>query len=234
MASNDGCANNTVRGFTAERLLKSDLFGRVEFGHFNRDGQQIKVVCRSVGNTPWWIRWLAACLLRREVRALQTVKGLPGVPQLLATDRHWLLRSWLGGVAMQVDGAADPAYHHAARRLLRQLHLRGVAHNDTAKEPNWLVLDDGSPGLIDFQLASCSRRRGKLWRISAREDLRHLLKHKRTYCAPLLTARELRILAQASLVARMWRIGGKPVYLLITRGLLGWSDREGAGDRGAK
>ena len=57
-------------------------------------------------------------------------------------------------------------------------------HNDLAKEQNWLRGRDGRAYLIDFQLASRFRRRSKLFRIAAYEDLRHLLKHKRRYAEP--------------------------------------------------
>ena len=65
----------------------------------------------------------------------------------------------------------------------------------------------------------------------AREDLRHLLKHKRTYCPQDLTAGNRRMLATPSWPARVWSRTGKPLYLLITRRLLGWADREGAHER---
>jgi hypothetical protein len=86
--------------------------------------------------------------------------------------------------------------------------------------------------VIDFQLAWRPRRRGRLFRLLAREDLRHLLKHKRTYCAAHLTQRERAILERRSFLSRAWMATGKPLYLCVTRRLLGWADREGAGDRG--
>jgi hypothetical protein len=43
--------------------------------------------------------------------------------------------------------------------------------------------------------------------------------------------REKGILANPSLLSRLWMRTGKRVYLLITRRVLHWSDREGAGDR---
>jgi RIO-like serine/threonine protein kinase len=118
--------------------------------------------------------------------------------------------------------------------LLRQLHRAGVVHNDLAKEPNLLVLHDGSPAVIDFQLAAHSSGRGRLFRIAAYEDIRHLLKHKRTYCAQRLTQRERDILANPSPLSRVWMATVKPIYLFVTRRLLGWADREGAGERGAQ
>ena len=66
---------------------------------------------------------------------------------------------------------------------------------------------------------------------SGHDDLRHLLKHKRSYLPDRLTAREKRILASHSLVSRIWMASGKKVYLFVTRRILRWRDREGAGDR---
>ena len=33
------------------------------------------------------------------------------------------------------------------------LHQQGIVHNDLEKPENWIVMDNGEPGLIDFQLA---------------------------------------------------------------------------------
>ena len=208
-------------------LLKSDLFGHLsleqERGH--------PVVVRDSSNARWWLAWLARRLCRREARALARLDGLAGTPRLIATDARVLRREWIDGRPMQVARPRNPDYFRRARRLVTALHRRGVAHNDLAKEPNWLVTPIGAPALVDFQLATVSLRRGKLFRILAREDLRHLLKHKRLYCPERLTERERRILATPAPVSRLWMATGKPIYLFVTRRLLGWADREGAGDR---
>ena len=81
---------------------------------------------------------------------------------------------------------------------------------------------------------SSSRRasRGaRLFRIAAYEDLRHYLKHKRSYAPEALTATEKRILARKSWVTRIWMATGKKVYIAITRGLFRFTDREGGGPR---
>jgi hypothetical protein len=46
-----------------------------------------------------------------------------------------------------------------------------------------------------------------------------------------LTGREKRILVKPSLPSRIWMATGKQVYLFVTRRVLRWRDREGAGDR---
>jgi RIO-like serine/threonine protein kinase len=212
-----------------QQLLKRDLFGAVLR---IRSADGTSTTLRDLSAARGGLRWFARYLGRREVRALQRLQGITGVPAVLQADRHRIVRSWIEGLPMQVARPRDPAYFVAAMRLLRALHARDVAHNDLAKEPNWLVTTDGGPALVDFQLALCTQRRSRLFRALAHDDLRHLLKHKRTYVPERLTARERRILATPSLVSRLWMATGKRVYRFVTRRLLHWSDREGAGDRG--
>jgi RIO-like serine/threonine protein kinase len=204
-------------------VLKRDLFGTV----VATDG----VVVRDTMEARWWLRALARHLARREARALQRLDGLRGVPRLLSIERHRLTREWIDGQPMHRARPTDPRYFRDALHLLRRLHRRGVAHNDLAKETNWLVTPAGEPALVDFQLAHCAGKRGRFFRMLAHDDLRHLLKHKRTYVSDRLTVRERTILARPSVLARAWMSSGKPVYLFITRRVLRWRDREGAGDR---
>lgn len=213
---------------TDTRLLKKDLFGEV----WLERGPAGPSIRRDTGAARWWVRWLAGALLRREARTLLALEGLDGVPQVLSVERAGLTRSFIEGEPMHIGKPSDREYFRSAARLLRRLHSRGVAHNDLAKEPNLLVCEDGGAAFIDFQLAWHAPRRGRLFRIAAREDIRHLLKHKRTYRPDDLTQRERRILATPSPLSRLYMATLKPVYLFITRRILGWADREGAGDRG--
>ena len=215
-------------------VLKRDLLGTVcridEPALDSRAG----FICieRDTRDARWWLRLAARRLAAREARALAALRQVPGIPRLLQWDGHCLQRSWLDGQPMHRNPPRDPAYYRDALRLLRRLHAAGVVHNDLAKEPNWLVAPDGSPAVVDFQLAMRPRHRGWRFRAFAYDDLRHLLKHKRTYCPERLTARQRTILSRRSWPAAVWMRTGKPAYLWVTRGLLGWSDREGAGDRG--
>lgn len=209
------------------QLLKSDLFGSVW-----RDGERGReFVLRDTRRARWWLAWLARRLCRREARALERLDGLTGTPRLVAVNTDGLRREWIEGRPMQIARPRNGDYYRAARRLVSALHRRGVAHNDLAKETNWLVTPTGQPAIVDFQLALVSPGRRRLFRSLAREDLRHLLKHKRSYCPERLTARERRILARPAAVSRLWMATGKPLYTFVTRRLLGWADREGAGDR---
>ena len=212
------------------RLLKKDLFGDVRL---DSDDSGRRIVRDAAPAAPP-LRWIASGLMRREARVLAALDGIDGVPGLIRAGRKSLEREYLDGAPMHHATPRDPDFFRRAMQLLRQLHSLGVVHNDLAKEPNILVVADGLPAFVDFQLAWYAPGRGRLFCILAYDDLRHLLKHKRSYCADALTNRERRILARPSLPSRLWMRIVKPPYLFITRRLLGWADREGASDRGER
>jgi len=218
---------------TKHRLLKSDLFGTVSKEYSESFGW---VTLRNVGASRPWAKWIAKYLAKREAKALSGLPIHSSIPQLLHWDGKLLIRSWIEGEPMQIAKPTNPDYFAHGLKLLRFLHRHNVAHNDLAKETNWLVTPEGQPALVDFQLARVFKRRVRKQRNawfqnSAREDIRYMLKHKRGYCPEDLTARETKIVSTPALTSRIWRKTGKPVYLFITRKIFNWQDREGAYDR---
>jgi serine/threonine protein kinase len=213
-------------------LLKRDVFSTVERGRFREADGDVEAVLRRIDQVPWWSDLLARHLFARERHALSLARDLRVGPELLWAGRRALVRGFIDGIAMhQAKPFNDVAYFRSAKQALHKLHRAGICHNDLAKEQNWLVGRDGRAYLTDFQLAACFRTRGRLFRIAAYEDLRHLLKHKRSYAPSALTPKERKILARKSLFASIWRATGKKVYRAITRGLFNFTDREGGGRR---
>lgn len=214
--------------FVPETVLKRDIFSETIAG---QDGSGRRLAMRRLSGLPWQTRWLAWALARREIRGLRQVQGITGVPQLLRVDRDGILRTWSDGTPLHLARPKDPAWFRDARRLLRDMRRRGVAHNDLAKPQNWLATPDGLAAVIDFQLATVHGKRGALFRALAYEDLRHLLKQKRTYARDHLTSTEKRILARRALPSRIWMATVKPIYNFVTRRLMNWSDGEGTENR---
>jgi RIO-like serine/threonine protein kinase len=217
--------------FQANRTLKKDLFGSIRKGQWAPTGEAGReAVQRETRSSPLWIRALAAILARREAAALRRLAAGEGVPRLLFARGGTVVRSWIEGRPMSEAPPPSSEYFSEARRIVTSLHRVGVAHNDLAKEQNWIVTPEGRPALVDFQLAVRGRR-GRVFRWMAREDLRHLLKHKRKYRPADLTDRERRLLAHPLPVTRFIRSTGKRLYNVVTRRVFRWTDSEGRGPR---
>ena len=216
--------------FVAETTLKRDIFSETIQGHLEGD-PAYRVIFRKLNEVPFWARPVAWWLARKEIKALETVRGIQGCPVLLRVDHVGILRSWTEGTPLQLARPDDAAWYQDAKRLLRDLRRRGVAHNDLAKPQNWLRTPSGRAAIIDFQLATVRKRKSRVFQIMVREDLRHLLKQKKAYAPHALQASEKALLARKSLPSRIWMMTGKRVYNFITRRLLRWSDGEGTQNR---
>ena len=211
-------------------VFKQDVFSIVERGTFAGPGGHADAVVRRIDDVPWWSRPVARHFLKREARALAAIGASGIAPPLLFAGRRVLVRGFIDGVPLHIARpVGDRAYFRSARAALRKLHAAGFTHNDLAKEQNWLRGADGRAYLTDFQLSA--QPRGRAFRVAAYEDLRHYLKHKRSYVPEALTATERRILARKSWVTRIWMATGKKVYIAVTRGLFRFTDREGGGPR---
>src|SRR5262249_44337234 len=169
-------------------VLKHDPFSTVERGYFRTPDGEVDAVLRRIDRVPWWSRPVARHFLKREARALAVAGAIRVAPELLHAGPDALVRRFIDGVALHIARPlGDRGYFRSARAALAALHRAGICHNDLAKEQNWLRGTDGRAYLTDFQLAVRFRRRSRLFRIAAYEDLRHLLKHKRSYAPEALT-----------------------------------------------
>ena len=211
-------------------ILKSDALGTVRLVA----SSEPEVVERDTRTAHCAVRWLARRLAAREAAALAALDAVARVPRLLEFDGRVVRRTFVPGVALHLAPPPSRAYFGSALRVLRAMHRAGVAHNDLAKEANWIVAPDGTAGIVDFQLARRSTSRHGRFRRSAYSDLRHLLKHKRTYQPQWLTARQRRVLATPTLGTRAWRALVKPLYRFVTRAFLRWPERRGPHERASQ
>jgi RIO-like serine/threonine protein kinase len=206
-------------------VLKRDTFGTIR--HDIRDAR----IVRTMSDATPFARPIARLLARREAAALRALAGRLECPALISANRDALIRSFVPGQPLYAAQFEPQAYFRDALRQLRRMHACRVAHNDLAKEANWICAPDNRAGIVDFQIATVHRRRSNVFRTLAWEDLRHLLKHKRHYAAHLLTERQRRVLARPLWPARVWRRCFKPVYNFVTRRILGWPERNSALER---
>jgi len=227
-------------------VLKRDAFGRVELLARGGAADGLRLIRRvaSGGALPL-SRRIARALLRREERALAALSGLDDVPKLAcAADlpplagcegEGVLVRSYVDGAPLHRCERLPLDFFERLEELVRELHARGVAHNDLHKEQNIVVGLDGRPALIDFQLASLHALGSRTLAARGGDDLRHVAKHRRRY---LRYARVVDVAPSAELlanppraprrrgVALVWRKAAKPLYNLLTRRVLRRRDGE--------
>jgi RIO-like serine/threonine protein kinase len=131
-------------------------------------------------------RLLGGFLLRREGRVLAMLRGVAGVPNLVATTPTSLVVDWLPGDTLFQRRKTGMSPETATRlvALLADLHARGFAHGDIGRR-DVLVAPDGSVSLVDFATAVGPGAPPLLWRVLApwwrRRDAARLAKLIRRY-----------------------------------------------------
>jgi hypothetical protein len=217
-------ASLCIEGRTYRYLqtVKHDFWAMTAFYADESAGHVVYKAGRVAGflGIPLWLagRWL----VRREVRFHGKLADLPNIPRVLATFGDIaFVREFVPGQPLAANLPIPDGFFDHLQRLIDQLHRRGIAYVDMNKRSNILLGEDGQPHLFDFQI-SWDRNRSPIsgwWlRRFQREDLYHLLKHKRRFRPDELTADEQRISMQPSRLIRLHRTIARP-YFLIRRAM---------------
>ncbi len=220
-------ATDEIEGanITPVKILKIDIFGTIELASIDNNNL---VIVRNYGGSKLFAWPLASYLAYRERKILKIIERLnqDNLPRLLYHEKGFQVRSYIAGKPLNKSMIKEDNYYESAKILLDSLHSCGIVHNDIEKPENWLVTEENDPAIIDFQLACYFPKKGKIFRICAKEDRRHLLKQKERYSPETLTEEEKILLAQKTLPSRIWAKIFKPVYHFITRTILKYSDRD--------
>ncbi len=172
---------------------------------------------------------LGPLLVRREGRALEKLRGIEGIPDLIKrVDRRALLMTYAPALPVkQCHESVDwPVYFSRLSELVQKLHTRGVAHCDLRSPNNMLVDENNNPFVVDFVAcvfrgASWNPLSGWLFNQFCRVDDSAIAKMKRRYAPELLNPEESILLERNSLLDRWARGFGVTVRnisrLLFTR-----------------
>ncbi|NLN76112.1 MAG: hypothetical protein GX139_07350 [Armatimonadetes bacterium] len=138
-------------------------------------------------------------LIHREAGALKILKGVSGVPQFIGKiDRYAFAMQYVPGTSLADDLDHPPAqeFYDELRRVVDDIHSRGVAHCDLFSTGNIMYGDDDQPYVVDFA-ASVFRGKGinpftrKLHSSFVSADRIAVLKAKKRLSPHLLTDKEL-------------------------------------------
>lgn len=137
------------------------------------------------------LRWLGRMLCNREVYYYRAIDGIPGLARLLGRyGETGYVREYVPGCHLRdyrKVARPDAEFYRRLHAMMAAVHARGLSHNDLSKPENILVRPDGTPTLIDFQIATNFRFRFPLLRYLGRHalpymqamDRYHLRKHHR-------------------------------------------------------
>ncbi|MHB9037366.1 MAG: protein kinase family protein [Armatimonadota bacterium] len=95
-------------------------------------------------------------LVRREFGALRNLIGVDGIPQLMGRlDRYALAIEHVSGTSLDqiAQGVLADEFYSELRRVINDMHSKGVAHCDLRSRGNVMLGDDGKPYVVDF--AAC-------------------------------------------------------------------------------
>ncbi len=161
------------------------------------------------------MRWMGRFLCRREMRFYGKLSDLPNVPGVVGTvGDTGFVHEYVVGQPLSKERPVPDGFFRNLQELLGELHRRGIAYVDTNKPENILLGDDGLPHLIDFQISWDSR-----WFLKRmqREDLYHILKHKKRLRRDQLTPDELHRVENKSFLIRLHRTIFKPYFVIRRR-----------------
>jgi serine/threonine protein kinase len=148
-------------------LLKYDFYAAVGVyerlstpSELSQSSAPRQVLLKVYHTDPRWFPPLGALgrfLCRREAKFLKMLEGVGGIPQLLMLyGPAGLVRDFAPGCNLREysrTGVVDGNFFPRLSEILAEVHKRAIAHNDLSKPENILVLSDGAPALIDFQIA---------------------------------------------------------------------------------
>ena len=209
------------------RTVKHDFFAATAFYRDEAGNTVVLKISRTAEFAGLPLLWLGRMLCRREMRFYSRLADLPGVPRLLGTvGPTGFVHAFVPGRPLERDVPVRDGFFDELVRLLGELHRRGIAYVDTNKPQNILLGDDGRPHLIDFQISWDGKEldlpglrglgRWVLRRLQ-REDLYHVLKHKRRMRPDEMTAEETERAKRTSALIRLHRFVFKPYFALRRR-----------------
>ena len=195
--------------------VKHDFAAATGFYENNAGQRVVLKIGRTASLLGLPMRWLGRFLCRRETRFYGKLQDLPNIPRVIGTvGDTGFVHDYVYGRPLAAGKTVPDGFFDQCQALLAELHRRGIAYVDANKPENILLGDDGRPHLIDFQISWDSRFMLKRMQ---REDLYHILKHKKRLRRDELTPDEIHRLSHKSFLIRLHRIVSKPYFMIRRR-----------------
>lgn len=159
-----------------------------------------------------WGRFMAG----RELRALQRLEGIKGMPEkAFCLDQFALCYMFISGTTLKEARKKQklgPEYFLALEKLVQEMHERNIVHLDIRYMRNILVADDGSPALLDFQSSLLLDKTPRMFHRFLKDiDISGVYKCWRKVNPPSIDAQRLELLADMEKKRSLWIFKGYPL-----------------------
>lgn len=206
--------------YTRDALFKHDFFACT--GRYACADTGEKVVLKISRLQPFCkipLRWLGRFLCGREYRILLLLQDLQQVPQIVCRfGKNGLIYRYIDGQSLDERPAVPDRFFDDLRRLLSQVHAKGLCYMDLNKRGNILADAGQRPCLIDFQISlHLPKWLGFITAGLQKEDMYHLLKHKRRFRPDLMTKEENLNSRKVSFAVGVHRFVSKPFRTIRRR-----------------
>ncbi|MEI8194749.1 MAG: hypothetical protein WCI73_02450 [Phycisphaerae bacterium] len=217
------------RTYYFAKLFKHDFFAATglyqEEGFADRDveapggGGAVLKIQRTYHFWGLPMRWLGRRIARHEIAILESLQGVPGVPDFLGPyGPTGFLHAYVPGAPLEPTAALTPVFFEQLHDLLAAIHARHIAYVDTNKRENILLGTDGRPWLIDFQISYRARRgpRANLlvrWTLARlqRADWYHYYKHKTRLLPAACTPEDFTAAQRRGFLHGLHRVIARPI-----------------------
>jgi len=183
------------------------------------DGRRFALRDYSAPRGPVY-RALCRWAIRREVRTLELLRDVRGIPALVRVlDPYRYLMEFVDGPTLKrPSDVPSPEFYRDLTDIVRAMHERGVAHGDL-RNKNVLIDREGNPHVVDFSTAwwGTSLWRRPLFGFYRRLDLRRLARSKEKMLPGALTEEDRRLLAWDPLYLRIGRLYRRGIYPLVRK-----------------
>lgn len=184
-------------GYCLEKLFKRDFYaatGLYRRASDDRTDVPAQIVLKIYHTEPLGLiplGWLGRRLCDREVFYYQQLNRIEGTTRFFGRfGESGYIREYVPGCHLrEYREEIEPGkeFYDLLEEQLSAIHSLGMSHNDLNKPENILVKPDGSPVIIDFQIASrfawrwpiCKQVGRRILRYLQSIDHYHLAKHHR-------------------------------------------------------
>lgn len=188
--------------------LVKGRFGKPDLNRIELEGHTYMI--KDARKRNFFFRWtLGWWLIQKEWKIYAKLNGIKGIPRpLKRIDRFAFALEFIPGRPIERNETLPPSFFFNLKRILDEIHRRGVAHLDLRHKGNVLVTEKGEPFLIDFNSSISLRVGGLFYRyffpLLQWVDYGGFLKLKERVSPSSMSPEETLSLKRFNLIRKLW------------------------------